>query len=314
VKKLFPDSNSIFPRDNGDDAVTPKAPGWLLEMVRLSKRGQDDQIRAATGRRIKSSELHTVCDSASCPNRGNCYSRGTATFMILGSSCTRNCRFCAVDKGAPAAVDSSEPQRLAGAAASMGLSHVVLTSVTRDDLPDGGAGQFAAVIRELRRLERPPSVEVLTPDFRGSTRALKIVVDALPEVFGHNVETVPRLYQAVRPGACYDRSMNLLAAAKLIDARVITKSGIMLGLGEKEEEVRQVLRDLREAGVAMVTIGQYLAPSLRHYPVTRYVTGEEFSQWQSEALAMGFQGVASAPLVRSSYHAGDYYRSVISLG
>lgn len=314
TQKFSPALNHIPPRREKDSAVTPQAPGWLLEMVRQGKKGRDDLARAATDEQIKSRRLHTVCESARCPNRGNCFSRGTATFMILGNICTRNCSFCAVEKGRPAAADGREPRRLARAAAAMGLSHVVVTSVTRDDLPDGGASHFAAVIRGLRQLEHPPAVEVLTPDFNGSARALKIVIDAWPEVFGHNVETVPRLYPAVRPGARYDRSLDLLAAAKLMDASVITKSGIMLGLGEKEEEIRQVLKDLREAGVTMVTIGQYLAPSLRHYPVNRYVPEEEFKQWEAEALDMGFQGVASAPLVRSSYHAGDYYRSVIKLG
>jgi lipoate synthase len=268
----------------------------------------------ATNEQIKSSQLHTVCESARCPNRGNCFSRGTATFMILGSICTRSCRFCAVEKGRPVLVDDQEPYRLAQAVFDMGLSHVVITSVTRDDLPDGGAGHFAAVIRELRKLANPPSIEVLTPDFNGSAQALKIVIEARPEVFGHNVETVPRLYSTVRHGSHYGRSLDLLAAVKLTDTSVITKSGIMLGLGEKEEEIRLVLKDLHEAGVSMVTIGQYLAPSLRHYPVNRYLPEEEFKQWEAEALNMGFQAVASAPLVRSSYHAGENYGSVIKLG
>jgi lipoic acid synthetase len=234
--------------------------------------------------------------------------------MILGSICTRSCRFCAVEKGRPVLVDDQEPYRLAQAVFDMGLSHVVITSVTRDDLPDGGAGHFAAVIRELRKLANPPSIEVLTPDFNGSAQALKIVIEARPEVFGHNVETVPRLYSTVRHGSHYGRSLDLLAAVKLTDTSVITKSGIMLGLGEKEEEIRLVLKDLHEAGVSMVTIGQYLAPSLRHYPVNRYLPEEEFKQWEAEALNMGFQAVASAPLVRSSYHAGENYGSVIKLG
>jgi len=294
--------------------ISPQAPRWLLEAVRQGKKGWDDQVLTATDNKINSSRLHTVCESARCPNRGNCFSRGTATFMILGSICTRSCSFCAVEKGCPVPVDDQEPYRLAQAVSDMGLSHVVITSVTRDDLPDGGASHFAAVIRELRKLANPPSTEVLTPDFNGSAKALKIVIEARPEVFGHNVETIPRLYNTVRPGSHYGRSMDLLAAVKLMDNSVITKSGIVLGLGEKEEEVRQVLKDLHEAGVSMVTIGQYLAPSLRHYPVNRYLLEEEFKHWETEALDMGFKGVASAPLVRSSYYAGDLYRSLTGVG
>ncbi|MFZ5596473.1 MAG: lipoyl synthase, partial [Bacillota bacterium] len=258
--------------------------------------------------------LNTVCEGARCPNQGECYSRGTATFMILGAVCTRGCTFCAVEKGVPGRTDCDEPRRLARAVHNLRLSHVVVTSVTRGDLPDGGAGQFASVVRELHQLDSPPSVEVLTPDFMGSTVAVKTVLDSGPEVFGHNVETVPRLYRQVRPGAEYSRSLDLLAAVRRMDPSKITKSGLMLGLGETEKDVRQVLLDLLNAGVVMLTVGQYLAPSLRHYPVHRYVTPEEFEHWEKEALSMGFISVVSAPLVRSSYHAGEFYRGVIAHG
>lgn len=290
------------------------APGWLMEMVRQGKKVNACRSHFYTASQIEDNNLNTVCEGARCPNRGNCYSRGTATFMILGGVCTRRCTFCAVEKGVPGRSDSDEPRRLARAAHNLKLSHVVVTSVTRDDLPDGGAGQFASVICELHLLDSPPSVEVLTPDFKGSTRAIKTVVDAGPEVFGHNVETVPRLYRQVRPGAEYRRSLGLLAAVRWMDPSIITKSGLMLGLGETEKDVRKVLADLSNAGVGMLTVGQYLAPSLRHYPVDRYITLEEFKHWEKEALSMGFKSVVSAPLVRSSYHAGEYYRGVIAHG
>jgi lipoic acid synthetase len=289
-------------------------PGWLMEMVRQGKKVNACRSHLYTASQIEDNNLNTVCEGARCPNRGNCYSRGTATFMILGNICTRKCTFCAVEKGVPGKQDEDEPCRLARVAYNLKLSHVVVTSVTRDDLPDGGAGQFALVVRELHHLESPPSVEVLTPDFKGSTRAIKTVVDTGLEVYGHNVETVPRLYRQVRPGAKYSRSLDLLAAVRRMNTSVITKSGLMLGLGETEKEVRQVLADLLSAGVGMLTVGQYLAPSLRHYPVQRYITLEEFKQWEKEALSMGFKSVASAPLVRSSYHAGDYFREVTAHG
>jgi len=300
--------------ESGVVRMPQPAPGWLMEMVRQGKKVGACRLHFYTSSQIEGNNLNTVCEGARCPNRGNCYSRGAATFMILGAVCTRRCTFCAVEKGVPVRPDSDEPHRLALAAHNLKLSHVVVTSVTRDDLSDGGAGQFASVIRELHLLESPPSVEVLTPDFKGSTRAIKTVVDTCPEVFGHNLETVPRLYRQVRPGAEYRRSLDLLAAVRWMDPSVITKSGLMLGLGETEKDVRQVLLDLLNAGVGMLTVGQYLAPSLRHFPVHRYVTPEEFKDWEKEALSMGFRSVASAPLVRSSYQAGDYFREVIAHG
>lgn len=286
-------------------------PAWLRAMVRDAKRADNPALHALTAGRLAGYRLHTVCDGARCPNKGSCYSHGTATFLILGNTCTRSCAFCAVDHGCPPAVDPEEPRRLAAAVAEMGLTHVVVTSVTRDDLPDGGAGQFAAVINELRKLPGRPRVEVLTPDFRGAPAALATVLAAGPEVFAHNVETVPRLYLAVRPGAEYRRSVNLLAqAARTAKPGTEIKTGIMLGLGEEEAEVMAVLEDVRAAGVTMITLGQYLAPTGRHYPVQRYVPPAEFAKWAEVGRQMGFKSVAAGPLVRSSYHAGEFYREI----
>ncbi|MEO5362941.1 MAG: lipoyl synthase [Magnetococcus sp. DMHC-8] len=256
--------------------------------------------------------LHTVCASAVCPNRGRCWEEGTAAFMILGDICTRRCAFCAVLTGRPGPVDRDEPMRLAVAVRAMGLRHVVITSVDRDDLADGGAEQFAACIRAVRGGEPGgggTTVEVLTPDFRGKEGALQVVLAAEPTVFNHNVETVARLYPEIRPAACYDRSLSVLAWAGQERARrggegaLLTKSGIMLGLGETDAEVREVLRDLRAVGVALLTMGQYLQPSRQHHPVARFLAPEVFAEWRREALAMGFVGVESHPLARSSFHA-----------
>lgn len=290
-------------------------PPWLIELVRRAKTKSDPAVHSSICSQLARYGLNTVCNGARCPNRGSCFSRGTATFMILGNTCTRNCTFCAVSHGRPAGVDPKEPLRLKEAVKTIGLSHVVVTSVTRDDLPDGGAGHFAAVIEKLHDIQEPPTVEVLTPDFQGSSAALKTVLEAGPEVFAHNVETVPRLYPAVRPAAVYRRSLDLLAeAAERARPGTAVKTGLMLGLGEERREVAALLKDLLEAGVTMLTIGQYLAPSLRHYPVKRYVKPEEFDGWADLARDMGFESVASGPLVRSSYHAGDYYREVLSGG
>ncbi|NSW82642.1 MAG: lipoyl synthase [Syntrophothermus sp.] len=287
------------------------APEWLLETVRKAKRPENVTVYKDTSNEVTAHRLNTVCEEARCPNRGDCFSRGSATFMILGDVCTRNCRFCAVKHGRPVPLDPEEPLRIGRAVKNLGLRHIVITSVTRDDLVDGGAGHFAAVIRELHGLPNPPSVEVLVPDFKGSSEALNQVLDAEPEVFAHNVEMVPRLYREVRPGAVYERSLDVLAAAQKESCPgTVTKSGFMLGLGETEREVLALLEDLRDAGVALLTIGQYLAPSWRHYPVARYVTAEEFAEWEKVAYKMGFLGVASGPLVRSSYRAGYYYRKV----
>jgi lipoic acid synthetase len=247
--------------------------------------------------------LHTVCQSARCPNIGECWSQRTATFMILGNTCTRNCRFCAVDCGKPAAPDPVEPERVASAAATLKLRHAVVTSVTRDDLPDGGAGVFAETIRAIHARVERCTVEVLIPDFRGSLEALKLVMSSRPEVLNHNVETVPRLYPLVRPQAVYERSIELLRRAKELAPKGLTKSGIMVGIGETSEEIVQVMQDLRHARCDILTIGQYLRPSTEHVPIERYYSPDEFAALRATGLAMGFSHVEAGPLVRSSYHA-----------
>ena len=249
-------------------------------------------------------ELNTVCEGAKCPNRADCWHDSAAAFLILGDACTRDCRFCAIPHEArPAAPDAGEPARLAEAAAAMGLRHVVVTSVTRDDLPDGGAGHFAATIREIRARVPGATVEVLVPDFRGEAAAIDAVLAARPDIFNHNLETVERLQREVRPQADYRRSLGVLRHAA--DAGARTKSGLMLGMGETDGEVSAALADLRGAGVELLTLGQYLAPSAAHHPVARYVTPAEFDRWRAEALGLGFASVASAPHVRSSYHADE---------
>jgi lipoic acid synthetase len=247
--------------------------------------------------------LHTVCESAACPNVGECWNHRTATFMILGNVCTRRCGFCAVEKGAPLPVDYDEPARVAEAVAAMGLKFAVITSVNRDDREDGGAELFALVIRAIR--ERVPGcgVEVLIPDFQGSRAAVEIVMEAAPDVLNHNTETVPRLYRQVRMGARYERSLDVLGYAKEIASETPTKSGLMLGLGERPDEVLEVMRDLRAHRVDILTLGQYLRPSPKHLPIVRYVTPAEFDQFRREGYEMGFSHVESGPLVRSSYHA-----------
>ena len=252
---------------------------------------------------IESLGLHTVCESAACPNVGECWNHRTATFMILGNVCTRRCGFCAVQKGAPLDVDYDEPRRVAEAVAAMGLRFAVVTSVNRDDRRDGGAELFAMTIRAIR--ERIPGcgVEVLVPDFQGSREAMDIVMEAAPDVLNHNTETVPRLYRQVRLGARYERSLDMLAYAKSIAPRTPVKSGLMLGLGETLEEVLAVMRELRQSGVDVVTLGQYLRPSPKHLPIVRYVPPAEFDELRRAGGAMGFAHVESGPLVRSSYHA-----------
>ncbi|PWU04553.1 MAG: lipoyl synthase [Terriglobia bacterium] len=247
--------------------------------------------------------LHTVCESAACPNVGECWNQRTATFMILGNVCTRRCGFCAVEKGSPLPVDYDEPERVAEAVEAMGLRFAVITSVNRDDRKDGGAELFALTIRAIR--ERVPGcgVEVLIPDFQGSRPAVEIVMEALPDVLNHNTETVPRLYRQVRMGARYERSLDVLAYAKRIAPACPTKSGLMLGLGETQDEVLHVMRDLRAHGVDILTLGQYLRPSPRHLPVARFVPPEEFGEYRQAGKDIGFAHVESGPLVRSSYHA-----------
>ena len=272
-----------------------RLPPWLK--VRFPASERLNEVRAL----LRRQGLHTVCEEARCPNIGECFSSNIATFMVLGGICTRNCRFCGVTHGRPGAVDGEEPRRLAVAA--MGLGYMVITSVTRDDLPDGGAGVFAASIRAIG--ERVPGcrVEALIPDFRGDREALAKVVEAGPFVLGHNLETVPRLYASVRPQARYQRSLGLLAATKRMNPALLTKSGLMVGLGESQDELLQVMADLRGAGCDLLTVGQYLRPSRQQLPVERFYPPEEFHIFAQRGREMRFRHVEAGPLVRSSYHA-----------
>ncbi|WP_373498265.1 lipoyl synthase [Desulfococcus sp.] len=298
TKKRFVRSfGRIFDRDMAvvrpDDAGV--RPAWLVRPA--PDPASVDRMASS----LQDLRLATVCQSAQCPNLGECFGRGTATFMILGTRCTRRCRFCAVEKGAPDPVDENEPVRVARAVRLLGLSHAVVTSVTRDDLPDGGAGHFARTIRKLREACEGTRVEVLVPDFSGSVESLERVCESRPDVFNHNVETVARLYARARPKALYRRSLGILSYAS--GRGLFVKSGLMLGLGEREDEIRKTLADLKRAGCTALTLGQYLAPSGDHLPVARYVPPEEFNRWAETARAMGFKAVAAGPLVRSSYRA-----------
>jgi len=281
-----------------------RLPSWLRQS-RVAGPGYDRVASLVNGL-----GLHTVCDEARCPNRHQCWNDGVATFLILGDTCTRACRFCATATGRPLAPDRGEPGRVAEAVDSLGLSHVVITSVTRDDLPDGGAGYFAACIRAIRARRPGTSVEVLTPDFGGDDRALAAVLEAGPAVFAHNLECVRRLSPLVRPQADYERSLGVLSRAGGLAPAILRKSGLMLGLGERDDEVEEALRDLRAAGVELVTLGQYLRPSDSCLPVDRFVRPEEFTAWRERALAVGFRHVASSPFTRSSHRAAEAYRSV----
>lgn len=275
----------------------PRRPEWLRAPAPVGENYQE--LKAL----VRQLGLHTVCESAACPNIGECWNRRTATFMILGNVCTRRCGFCAVQKGAPLEVDYDEPRRVAEACAALGLRYAVITSVNRDDRKDGGAELFALTIRAIR--ERIPGckVEVLIPDFQGSAAALEMVMEARPDVLNHNIETVPRLYRQVRLGARYERSLEVLAYAKSLAPNIPTKSGLMLGLGEMREEVEAVMRDLRANQVDILTLGQYLRPSPRHLPIVRYVPPEEFAELKRRGYQLGFEHVEAGPLVRSSYHA-----------
>ena len=281
--------------------MSERAP-WLIR--RIPAGGGMEKVQGL----MDGLRLHTVCQSASCPNQGECFHSGTATFLILGGVCTRGCRFCAVPKGPTVPVDPEEPANLAAAVKKLGLKHAVVTSVTRDDLPDGGAEQLAASIREIRAMNPGTTVEVLTPDFAGNAEALHVVLAESPEVFNHNVETVPRLYSTVRPQANYRQSLDVLRQATKAGIKRV-KSGLMLGLGETEEEVVAVFQDLLDAGVNCLTVGQYLRPSREHLPVVDYVHPDQFEKLAKEAYRRGFIHVASGPLVRSSYHAGDVFGS-----
>ena len=289
-----------------ESASRPLArPDWLK--VRLAGGENYHELK----RTMRGHGLHTVCESARCPNIGECWEHRTATFMILGDLCTRRCAFCAVPKGRPLAVDWDEPERVARAAEMMGLRYVVVTSVDRDDLEDGGAAVFALTIRALRRRIPGCRVEVLVPDFRGCDEALHIVLAARPDVLNHNTETVPRLYNVARRGSRYDRTLRLLARSREIDPSVPTKSGLMVGLGETFDELLAVLRDLSAARVDIATIGQYLRPTRDHLPVSRYYTPDEFAALKREGECLGIRHVESGPLVRSSYHAHEQSRDIV---
>jgi lipoic acid synthetase len=283
------------------DTASPRAarPRWLRAPAPAGDNYRDLKTL------VDGLNLHTVCESAACPNVGECWNHRTVTFMILGNVCTRRCGFCNVQKGVPLEVDLDEPRRVAEACAALGLRYAVVTSVNRDDHSDGGAALFAATIRAIRASVPGCKVEVLIPDFQGSREALALVLDAAPDVLNHNIETVPRLYRQVRFGARYARSLELLRRATEMCPAIPAKSGLMLGLGESSEEVLAVLRDLRAAGVRVVTIGQYLRPTPAHLPVLRYVPPEEFRMLRDAGLALGFSHVESGPLVRSSYHAAQ---------
>ena len=281
-------------------APLPK-PDWL------KVRAPSDDIRSQFVRRVlRQARLSTICREAACPNIGECFAGGTAAFLVMGSVCTRRCPFCDVAHGRPEPLDTTEPERLAQAAQRLGLKYVVVTSVNRDDLPDGGAGHFAKIARALRNTIPNVSIEILTPDFKGrSEKALEALSEALPDVFNHNIETVPSLYKLARPGADYAHSLKLLEDFSQRFPGIPTKSGLMLGLGETDDEVEEVLADLLDHGVSIVTIGQYLAPTQAHLPVHRYVAPQTFELWRGKALAMGFQKAFAGVFVRSSYHAAD---------
>ena len=277
----------------------PRRPDWLKARIQTGKAYLETKAI------LRTLDLHTVCESANCPNIGDCFSRHTATFLILGNVCTRSCPFCDIRSGKPLPVDPDEPHRVAEAAAKLGLRYVVVTSVNRDELPDGGAFQFAAVIRAIRAENAAARVEVLIPDFLGSREALATVLDARPDVLNHNMETVRRLYPRVRPAGRYERSLELMRRVGELAPGIPAKSGIMLGVGETQEEVEELLRDLHAHGCSMVTLGQYLPPSGSHLPLERYAPPEEFAHYRTYGLSLGFKQVASGPLVRSSYHADE---------
>src|SRR5258706_6952707 len=289
----------LTPRRGQQAAPAERKPSWL----KVPAPGGDSGV--AIKGLMRDLKLHTVCEEAHCPNIGECWEHKAATFMILGDVCTRNCAYCAVAHGTPKALDLDEPARLAEAVAQMGLEFVVITSVDRDDLPNGGAEIFAGAITELRRRLPATSVEVLIPDFKGHPEALHILVQARPDILNHNLETIDRLYRIARPGGRYARALELLRRAKELDATLLTKSGLMVGLGEEWDELLVAMRDLRTQGVDILTVGQYLRPSADHLPIARYYTPDEFAELRRLGRAMGFRHVESGPLVRSSYHAWE---------
>lgn len=287
-----------YERQSGE-ALPERRPDWLRARIPTGRNYLE------TKSILRTLDLHTVCESANCPNIGDCFSRHTATFLILGNVCTRSCPFCDIRNGKPLPVDPEEPARVADAARRLGLHYIVVTSVNRDELPDGGAGHFAQTIRAIREAIPGARVEVLIPDFLGDEDALRIVLDARPDVLNHNMETVKRLYKRVRPAGRYERSLQLLRNVATWTPDIPAKSGVMVGVGETREEVDELLRDLRDHGVSMVTIGQYLAPSGSHLPVERYVHPDEFAHYREYGLSLGIRQVASGPLVRSSFHAEE---------
>lgn len=290
------------------DPKSPRRrPPWIR--VRAPSGEKYEQVRQL----MRSKTLHTVCEEAQCPNLGECWGKGTATFLMMGDTCTRSCGFCDIKTGMPNPLDWGEPNRIAESVRAMGLQHVVITSVNRDDRPDGGAPLFAMVIRRIRQLQAGCSIEVLIPDFKGSETALNIVMDAQPEILNHNVETVPRLFKKVQPQDRFDWALATLANAKRYDQMVLTKSGIMLGLGETLAEVHETMADLVNIGVDILTLGQYLQPSKRHLPIERYYTPDEFNDLREAGLKMGFKWVESGPLVRSSYRAAEQARELSRL-
>jgi lipoic acid synthetase len=281
------------------EALPERKPGWL----KVKAPGGPNYLRLQ--QLMRDLDLHTVCEEAHCPNVGECWEHGTATFMILGDVCTRNCAYCAVAHGRPARFDPAEPERVAEAAATMRLQHVVLTSVDRDDLPDFGAWAFAETIRQIKARRPATSVEVLVPDFQGREESIRTVLEAEPDIYNHNTETVPRLYKRCRPGGRYPRVMEIFTTAKRLAPTIPTKSGIILGMGETNEEIVAVMRDLRAVDVDILTLGQYLRPSDGHIPLDRYVTPDEFRRFYEIGMELGFRHVESGPLVRSSYHAWE---------
>lgn len=281
-------------------------PSWLRKKLPLDATTKKvEQSLTARG-------LHTICQEGCCPNQGECFSSGEATFLVMGRVCTRDCRFCAVENGRPEPLDPEEPEKIVQEVVELGLEFVVITSVTRDDLPDGGSSHFASVIEAIRGGCAGVGVEVLIPDFQGSYEALRTVVVVSPDVLNHNIETIARLYDNVRPQADYSQSLDVLRRAKEIDPEMITKSGFMVGLGEKPDDILNLMDDLREAGCDILTIGQYMQPSIHHYPVREYIHPDTFAEYAYEAEKRGFLGVVSSPFVRSSYKAGHLFRNVIN--
>lgn len=282
----------------GEPLITTAKPEWLRKRIDVTELVE-------LKRRMRSGSLHTICEEALCPNISECFSKRQATFLILGAVCTRACKFCNVSKGKPLPPDTSEPASVASAVRELGLRHVVVTSPTRDDLPDGGAAHFSETVRAIRETNPQTRIELLVPDFGGDTSALRTVLDSAPDILGHNIETVRRLYP-IRAGADYDRSLALLANSRELSPGIPTKSGIMLGLGENDREISETMDDLLSAGCRLLSVGQYLAPSKKHAPVVEYVEPDQFERWKEAALAKGFEYVESGAYVRSSYHAENY--------